>query len=687
VRFLILLGFGVSLSFVSTAAELPVTRVVLYKHGVGFFERSGNVAAGESVQLQFKQSEMNDVLKSLTIDSRGGVVASVRYDSSEPLEKKLEAFPFRVGDAQPLSRLLDQFKGARLRLRLAGGDIEGTIISSRTIAATEQQAERDELVLLMDNAEIRNVDPLAASGVQFVDTKIQQQFRDYLQFVANARNLDKRNLTIDASGQNAGQVSARYIIPAPVWKSSYRLVFDSQAQPMLEGWSIVDNTTGEDWTNVRLSLVSGMPVSFISPLYEPDYVERQVATLPNDRAQRPIIHAGGIEFEGAEESAQIAGGVYPAAPPPPPAEAPGRMANRAFAKSAVMESREALSDMAVRAEAARVDVASSLGSTATATELGELFEYAIQQPVTVKQGESAMLPFLQQRIGGRKLALFNEAYGSQHPLNAVEMKNESGKTLDGGAITIFDAGAYAGEALVETVKANDKRLISYGVDLGTRITTAFDSSSKMLSEFTLRRGLLTTRSAVKEVRTYTIRNVDAKEKTIVIERPARDGYKVVTPEPVEKTAKTLRYEVKAGPAATVKFPVEEERVLTNSVYITNLTYDHIVQYARNKELDAAARAKLEPIADLKRQIAGLDNEVNQLEQDIQRVFEDQNRIRQNISTLRSVNGQQDQVQEYAQKLATQESELVTMRDRQADRRQQKTGLERKLNDLIETLVI
>jgi hypothetical protein len=265
VRFLILLGFGVSLSFVGMGAELPVTRVVLYKHGVGFFERSGNVAAGESVQLQFKQSEMNDVLKSLTIDSRGGVVAGVRYDSSEPLEKKLEAFPFRVGEAQPLSRILDQFKGARLRLRLAGGDIEGTIISSRTIAATEQQAERDELVLLMDNAEIRNVDPLAASGVQFVDTKIQQQFRDYLQFVANARNLDKRNLTIDASGQNAGQVSARYIIPAPVWKSSYRLVFDSQAQPMLEGWSIVDNTTGEDWT--PRSRMSRPPSSSPAALY------------------------------------------------------------------------------------------------------------------------------------------------------------------------------------------------------------------------------------------------------------------------------------------------------------------------------------------------------------------------------------------------------------------------------------
>lgn len=683
VRLLHFAGAFVCYSAVSWAAELPVTRVVLYKHGIGYFERSGNISAGESVQLQFKKSEMNDVLKSLTIDSSGGVVAGVRYDSNEPLAKKLEAFPFRIGDAQPLSRILDQFKGALIRLRLAGGDIEGVIVSARTIEATEQQPEHSELVLLMDNGEIRKVDPLAASGLQFVDPQIQQQFREYLQFVANARNLDKRNLTIDASGQSSGQVFARYIVPAPVWKSSYRLVFDNQAQPLLEGWSIVDNTTGEDWTSVRLSLVSGMPVSFISPLYDPDYVERQVATLPDDRARRPIIHAGGIEFEGAEEQAQAAAAPHPGAPPI--AAVPGRASNRAFAKSETREA-EALRDT-VSVDAPRQDVASSIGPAAEARELGELFEYTIQQPVTVRQGESAMLPFLQQRVDGRKLAIFNQSYATQHPLNAVEVQNESGKTLDGGAITIFDAGAYAGEALMETLKADDKRLISYGVDLGTRITTAFDSSSKLLSEISLRRGLLTTRTAVNEVTTYTIRNVDRKAKTIVIEKPAREGYKAVSPEPTEKTASTLRYEVQVGPTVTEKFPVVEERVLTQSVYVTNLTYDRIMQYVRNKEIDAAARAKLEEIADVKRQIAELDNQVNRLEEEIRRVFDDQNRIRQNISTLRPVSGQQEQVQEYAQKLAAQEAELVSMRDRQAELRQQKTDLERKLSDRLETLVI
>ena len=66
-------------------AELPVKQVVLYKHGVGFFERSGRIGAGESARLDFNASEMNDVLKSLTIDEKGGgKISGLRYDSMDP---------------------------------------------------------------------------------------------------------------------------------------------------------------------------------------------------------------------------------------------------------------------------------------------------------------------------------------------------------------------------------------------------------------------------------------------------------------------------------------------------------------------------------------------------------------------------------------------------------------------------
>ena len=681
-----LLGFGLLTPYAGgQTVDLPIRKVVLYKHGVGFFERAADVAAGEAVRLQFKADEMNDVLKSLTVDSRAGAVSGVRYDSSDPLSKKLENFPFRVGDAQPLSRILDQFKGARLRLRFAADEIEGTIISARTIAATDRQSERHRLLLLNDDGEIRTVDPAAALGLRFVDSRLQEQFREYLVLIAGSRNREKRNVMIETAGGSGGRVSARYVVPTPVWKSSYRLVFDTEDRPLLEGWAIVDNTSGEDWEEVRLSLVSGRPVSFISRLYEPRYVQRPVAELAQDRAQRPIVHGAVISTEaeaaaGARRNRKQALGQVRGMPRPPASQAPREMA-------------ESFADMAlgvvggVGGYVAPVSAASNLAQTASTGELGDLFKYRIERPMTVRKGESAMLPFLQQRVAGRKLLIFNEANGSQHPLNAVEITNDSGKTLDGGAVTVYDAAAYAGEALFETVKPDDKRLISYAVDLGARITTAFDSKSKTLSEFTLRRGVLTTRRSVQEIRTFTIRNVDQKPKTVIIERPARQGYKVVGEQPSEKTAKNYRYEVEVPAGETVKFPVTEERVVSQSIGVTNLTYDQLVAYVRNKELSEAGRQKLEQIADVKRRIADADRELQLLEKQVQERVQDQDRLRRNISSLRSVSGQQQQVQSYALKLSQQEGEIAGMRDQQAELRRQRELSQTELNRLIETLVI
>src|SRR6185295_13425174 len=151
------------------------------------------------------------------------------------------------------------------------------------------------------------------------------------------------------------------------------------------------------------------------------------------------------------------------------------------------------------------------------------------------------------------------------PLSAVEITNSTGKTLDGGALTVIDAGAYAGESLVETIKAGDKRLVSYAVDLGTRVTTAFDTESNLLRNFKFHRGILTTRSSIKEVKTFTVHNVDARAKTLVVETPVRPDFKLVTPQPAETTANTRRFEVKLAAGATEKFPVTEERVLENAI--------------------------------------------------------------------------------------------------------------------------
>jgi hypothetical protein len=57
--------FPLTAAFMATAlaADIPIHEVILYKSGVGYFERTGALRAGESARLDFKASDMNDVLK------------------------------------------------------------------------------------------------------------------------------------------------------------------------------------------------------------------------------------------------------------------------------------------------------------------------------------------------------------------------------------------------------------------------------------------------------------------------------------------------------------------------------------------------------------------------------------------------------------------------------------------------
>ncbi len=650
-------------------ADLPVKQVVLYKHGVGFFERTGKLGPGEAAHLDFNASEMNDVLKSLTIAERGGgKVTGLRYDSMDPLSHKLAEFPFQIGGGG-MAGMLDQLKGSRIELKLGTEIVTGVVVSARSLAGTDKQAAHDQLNLMLDSGEFRTVDLGAATGLRFPDATLQQQFKDYLAALAAARSKDKRSVYIDSTDSKERDITASYMIPSPVWKSSYRLIFADKT-PTLEGWAIVDNTTGEDWTKVQLSLVSGRPISFVSQLYAPKYIERPVAELADDHAAQAVVHSGA--FEESKE-AQVA------------RKSVNRLEQFARMQAAPVMGMMAGSGGAQTMTADAVSVApSSISADAIGRELGDLFEYRIAQPVTIRKNESAMLPFLQQQIDGRKLLIYSD-HASQHPTNAAELTNSSGKTLDGGPITVYDAGAYAGEALMETLKAGDKRLISYAVDLGTRITEAFGGKQAMVREFHAARGILTMKYSAEETRTYTVRNVDQKAKTLILEHPLRVGYTLMSQKAAEKTATNYRFEIPLAAGATQEFVVNEERVYDQSIGVSNLNPDVLVSYLQNRTLSDAARRQLQRIADQKRMIAENDRGLQDVENQTRQLTSDEDRVRRNIQSLNNVAGQQQQVQTYARQLDTIEQQLAALRDKQAELQKKKAVLQGELDKVVEAL--
>lgn len=653
------------------AAELPVREVILYKNGVGYFARAGELKPGESARLDFKAADMDDVLKSLTVnDLSGGKIAGLRYDSAEPLNRKLAEFPFAVGGAQSLAAFLDQLKGSRVELRSGAENVAGLIVSARSVPGDDKRREIEQVVLLVDSGDLRTLDLSAVSAVRFAENEKQQLLRDYLTVLEKSRAQDKRSVYIDSTDQRSRQIAAAYMTPAPVWKSSYRLVFGA-ADTTLEGWAIVDNTTGEDWTSVRLAVVSGRPVSFISKLFEPRYVARRTVELAESGAAGPVVFEGGIESDR-----RAAAGFAAAMPAPAPPALASAMRDEVRNVGKLRAER--------KTESFDMPRESSIAATAAGRDLGELFEYRFDAPVTVKRGQSVMLPFVQQKLTSRKLLIYREEFG-QNPMSAAELTNSTGKTLDGGPLTVFDQNTYAGEALMETLKTGDKRLISYAVDLGARITTNIDSRDDLVREIHVRRGVLSTKTANVETKVFTMKNVDQKPKTIVIEHPLRPEYKLTNVKATETTSSHHRFEVKLAAAATEKFTVTEEYVYEQSNAVSSYTPDALFQFTQNKALSAQGKQQLDAVLAKKREVAANDNQVADADRRLADLAKDQERIRQNIYSLNNVAGQQQQVQKYAAQLADTETRIAALRDQASELRKKKMALEGELKALIDRL--
>src|ERR1700735_2896621 len=186
--------------FTAVAADIPIHEVILYKSGVGYFERGGTLRPGESGRLDFKASDMNDVLKSLTVSGQNGAkITGLRYDSSEPLEQKLADFPFKIAGQASLAIFLDQMKGAKVELKYGAETISGTVVSGRVLKGDDKQGEREQLLALLDSGDLRTLDLAAASSIRFADPKLETQLRDYLTVVNQSRSTDKRGIYIDSS--------------------------------------------------------------------------------------------------------------------------------------------------------------------------------------------------------------------------------------------------------------------------------------------------------------------------------------------------------------------------------------------------------------------------------------------------------------------------------------------------------
>jgi hypothetical protein len=283
------------------AAELPITRVALYKNGVGFFEHAGRVTGDQSVTIDFTSAQLNDVLQSLTaLDLNGGRISGAGYNSTTPLEQQLKTLPLAL-DADPSDvDFYDAIRGARVQVAGVGPTITGRLLSIDLRPAKDKAATDDRrfVTVISDAGQVRTLELTSAVSVTLLDTGLHTDVTRYLELLAGTRNQGLRHLTILDRGTGSRDLRVSYISEVPVWKSTYRILFADEKQAAdptvtLQGWSVVDNTTGSDWINVHLDLIAGAPQSFIQPLSIPYYARRPEIGLPAEAQLAPQTHETG----------------------------------------------------------------------------------------------------------------------------------------------------------------------------------------------------------------------------------------------------------------------------------------------------------------------------------------------------------------------------------------------------------
>jgi hypothetical protein len=668
-----------------SAAKLPVRRVVLYKNGVGYFEHLGHVRGSQDVHVDFTSAQLNDVLKSLTVlDLSGGRVTGVDYNSEAPLARRLATLRLTLGEKPSMAEFLGALRGARLevtgqRVPVLTGKLLS--VERKTQNGSNWTSETDEISLITDSGEVRSVDLNPTTSVRIADRDLQAEVGRYLGLLASSRDQDVRRMTISTTGAGERNLYVSYISEVPIWKTTYRIVLPSKAEkkPLLQGWAIVDNTVGEDWNDVELSLVAGAPHSFMQQLSQPYYGRRPVVPLPESVQLTPQTHAATLETTTSLLAPRMVGGVPGGVAggsmggviggviggmggaPPPPEPMPD--------EGDVDEAREESEPVA------------------EGNSLGDLFEYKLKERVTIRKNQSALVPILQTDIPAEKVSIWSESLGGARPLRALWVSNRSSLTLDGGSFSVLDSNTFAGEGLVEPIKPGERRLLSYATDLGLLVNTREDSERERVTRVRIYRGTMTATSEDREKKTYLVRNEDTTPRMLVIEHPARREWKLREegPQPEEKAPGLYRFRLNVEPKKTERLVISEAKPLYSRYELKAVTDDQIELLLLEKSINPEIEKALRVIVAQKNQVADFDGRIKAEQKALDQIFADQGRLRENVKALKGSAEEKALLQRYTKQLDDEETQLDAQRKQmqltEAQRNKANEDLQKTIQEL------
>jgi hypothetical protein len=645
--------------------QLPVTGCALFSSGVGYFQRDGEVEGNTRVDLTFPVSDVNDLLKSMVLlDFGGGRIDAVSYDSHDPIDKTLKSFAVDLTHNPSFANLLNQARGEKVEVvqqQAANqpGTLTGTIVG---VEEQKQPAGKDgtvniEVLNLWCAEGIRNVKLSEVQRLRFLNPVMESEFRKALEVLALSHDTQKKAVSLNFAGAGKRPVRVGYVVESPIWKTSYRLTIGDEGKVYLQGWAVVENPTDEDWKDVRMALISGRPISFQMDLYQPLYVPRPAVVPELFASLTPRTYEGAMDKEG-EGLAKKPASAEKDMKRMEDAKGEGRSGGLGAGIPAGAKPRDAAPGKDANRADDHLNLAQGVSSAATAGQLGDMFQYKIEHPVSLARQKSAMLPIVGKDVEAAKVSIYNQATHAKFPLLGLKFKNTSGMNLMQGPITVFENDIYAGDSRVLDLQPNEERLLSYAVDLGTEVEALPANNSGKLVKVKLNKGILYSTTLVHEAKTYKAKNRSQQDRLLIVEHPFRPEFHLVgTQKPAEQARDVYRFEVKAPAGKTVELQVAEEHDQVQTVQISNSDDQSIRFFLSQTVVSEKVKAALLQAIELKTALTKTQQDLAQVQRQLKDITDDQARLRANIKELPQG---ADAYKKYLDKFNKQEDEIDKM---------------------------
>ncbi len=657
---IVIAALAASLASPAMAEELPLKRVVLSTAGLVQFTHAGQVQAGSTIELPARLDQVDDLLKSLTIFDEEGAIGAVSLPGKAPLTELFRDLPFGPDALNSLPALLNALVGSEV-------EIEGNVSATgRLLRVTEEhvqlpnnggQVTRHRIALMTSTGLVQaTLEEL--SSVRFTDREAQAQIDRALAGLAQNRAKDRRTLSISLLGKGARQVGFSYVVAAPVWKTAYRLVLpkDDGAKARLQGWGIVENLTGSDWKNVELSLISGNPVALRQPLYTAFYSERP--EIPVTAAQRIVPRRDDVDQ------------AMPAPAPTANAAQFGALgeARSVRTRNYAAKSMDQMAMGGAEKPAAESEIRQELGSAASAAEAEEAatqISYRFPEKVTLANGSTMMVPFVDREITASRTWLYQPETNARHPLASVKLENDTQTALPAGIITAFDQAGdgranFVGDAQLPLSAKGSTKFVTFALDAKTDIRRTDNGVKQTRLGKAVNGELTLTTKSVRKI-DYEITPPKEEDREVVIDEARAEGWQPSgSAANIEQNAARLRYKVTAPKGQTTKAALTLERTDKETINLSSLDAGGI--YATLQELENVSSTLKQAIAKLGEVVTAInkaEQRRNELETETGAIGTDQERIRKNLQTV----GQgSDLGRRYVDTLRVQEDRLQAIRE-------------------------